>query len=324
MTTRSVVLGIGTYLPEQVVTNHDLAKRMDTSHDWIVERTGIHSRRVAKEGEYTSHLAIKAGQAALKSANLSASDIDLVIVATTTPDETMPSTATKVQYALGITNGGAFDLNAACSGFVYALHVADGMIVSGKAKRVLVIGAETFSRILDWSDRNTAILFGDGAGAVILEAQKGKGDNSDRGILYTAISSNGEYRDILKTDGGVSSSKTAGVVYMAGKEVFRHAVEKMSSITLEGMEKLGITGGDLNWIVPHQANYRILASVAKKLDIQDDKVVSTVKDHANTSAASIPLALAEILVKSQIRKGDLIAIPALGAGLTWGACILRW
>jgi 3-oxoacyl-[acyl-carrier-protein] synthase-3 len=324
MTKRSVVVGVGSYLPKQVMTNQEIAQRLDTSHEWIVERTGIHSRHIAQMGEFTSHLGAHAAREALANANLTAADIDVIVLATTTPDETMPSTATKVQHLLGMKQGAGFDVNAACSGFVYALHVADGLVLSGKAKRALVIGAETFSRILDWNDRGTCILFGDGAGAVILEAHEGKGDNSDRGILHTSVYSDGEYIDILKTTGGVSSSQTTGYVTMAGKEVFRHAVEKMSGASLDAMKKMNIDGDDVDWIVPHQANYRILSSTAKKLNIQEDKLISTVKHHANTSAASIPLALTEAQKNSRIQKGNLIVIPALGAGLTWGTCILRW
>ena len=324
MTKRSVVVGVGSYLPKQVMTNHEIAQRLDTSHEWIVERTGIHSRHIAQTGEFTSHLGAHAAREALANANLTSADIDVIVLATTTPDETMPSTATKVQHLLGMKQGAGFDVNAACSGFVYALHVADGLVLSGKAKRALVIGAETFSRILDWNDRGTCILFGDGAGAVILEAQEGKGDNSDRGILHTSVYSDGEYIDILKTTGGVSSTQTTGYVTMAGKEVFRHAVEKMSGASLDAMKKINIDGADVDWIVPHQANYRILSSTAKKLNIQEDKLISTVKHHANTSAASIPLALSEAQKNSRIQRGNLIVIPALGAGLTWGTCILRW
>lgn len=324
MIRRSVVVGAGSYLPEDIVTNHDLAARVDTSHEWIVERTGIHQRHIAKENEYTSDLASKASLVAIQNAGLKPDDIDLIIVATTTPDLTLPSTATKVQHMLGMKQGAAFDMNAACSGFVYALHVADALIVSGKAHRIVVVGAETYSRILDWSDRSTCILFGDGAGAVVLQGMEQEGTSADRGILFTAVHSDGEYGDILNSTGGISMTRSAGFITMSGKEVFRHAVDKMADITIKGLEKVGLSESDLNWLIPHQANWRIMASIAKRLNLNDNVVVSMVKDHANTSAASIPLALYEMVKKGSIIKGNLIAMPALGAGLTWGTCIIRW
>lgn len=324
MTLRSIVLGYGTYLPEQIVTNADLEKRMDTSDAWIVERTGIRQRHIAQEGELTSHLGAKAAAAALVNAGLNPDDIDLVLVATTTPDDTMPSTATKIQHQLGMTQGAAFDINAACSGFIYALTSADAYIRSGAAKRVLVIGAETYSRILNWEDRATCILFGDGAGALILEGCEQPGKSSDRGILFSRIFSDGQYHSILNTTGGVSSTREAGFLTMAGKEVFRHAVAKMSESVLEGLQALGLTAADSDWVIPHQANIRILHGVAKRLELNENKLISTVDKHANTSAASIPLALASAANTGKIVQGQLLVLPALGAGLTWGTCILRW
>jgi 3-oxoacyl-[acyl-carrier-protein] synthase-3 len=321
---RSVVKGYGTYLPRQILTNADLEKRMDTNDAWIVERTGIRQRHIAEEGELTSHLGAKAAQAALANAGLKADDIDLIVLATTTPDDTMPSTATKIQHRLGMTRGAAFDINAACSGFVYALATADSFIRSGSAKRVLVIGAETYSRILNWEDRTTCILFGDGAGALVLEAAQGSGKASDRGVLYCRIYSDGQYRSILNTTGGVSSTRTAGLLTMAGKEVFRHAVAKMADSVTEGLTALGLTIGDADWVIPHQANIRILQSISKRLGSDDKKTISTVDMHANTSAASIPLAIASAAGQGKIKQGQLLVMPALGAGLTWGACILRW
>lgn len=321
---RSVVVGCGSYLPATVLSNHDLAKRVDTNDDWIVERTGIRTRHIAAEGEFTSHLGAKAAKAALDNAGLKPGDIDLLVLATTTPDDTMPSTAVKVQHAIGMTRGAAFDVAAACSGFIYGLTIADSFIRSGQAKRVMVIGAETYSRIVDWSDRSTCILFGDGAGALILEASAQKGDSGDRGILHSVICSDGQYTDMLKTSGGVSSSQAAGVVTMNGREVFRHAVQKMADSVLESLSALRLVDSDLAWVVPHQANNRILQATAKRLNIDENKVISTVHAHANTSAASIPLAICHAVAKNMFKKGDLIALPALGAGLTWGACIMRW
>lgn len=321
---RAVVIGTGAHLPEKIMTNHDFSKTLDTSHEWIIERTGIVQRHIAAEGENTSDLATKAGAEALKNAGISPETIDLVILATTTPDDTMPSTASKVQHRLGITKGAAFDMNAACCGFVYAMSVANGFIVSGQAKRIMVIGAETYSRILNWEDRGTCILFGDGAAAVILEAQEGKGTNEDRGILFTGIHSDGQHTELLKTTGGISSTMTAGVLTMVGKEIFRHASSKMPASVEEGLQQLDLSKDDIAWLVPHQANMRILASVAQKLKIGEEKVITTVAMHANTSAASIPLALHQASQDGRIKKGDLIACPALGAGLTWGAILLRW
>lgn len=324
MKLRANVVGYGACLPEHAVTNAELAKKVDTSDEWIVERTGIRQRYIAAEGELTSHLGAKAAQAALANAKLKADDIDLVLVATTTPDDTMPATATKVQHQLGMTRGAAFDINAACSGYVYALTVADSFIRSGAAKRVLVIGAETYSRILDWSDRSTCILFGDGAAALVLEATEGKGDASDRGILFTRIYSDGQYHSILNTTGGVSSTRNAGFLTMQGKEVFRHAVAKMGDVIVEGLGALGLTAENVDWVIPHQANMRIMHGVEKRLGLKEGKLITTVDMHANTSAASIPLAIHFAAEKGLIKQGQILALPALGAGLTWGACILRW
>lgn len=321
---RAVVIGTGAYLPQRIMTNADLASIVDTNDEWITERTGIKQRHIAADGELTSDLAVKAAAQAISSAGIPADSIDLVLVATTTPDDTIPSTATKVQHRLGITKGAAFDINAACSGFVYAMSVANGFMLTGQARRVLVIGAETYSRIVDWKDRATCILFGDGAAAVLLEAQEQPGTITDRGVLYNGIQSDGQYANLLVTNGGVSSTGTAGTLFMAGKEVFRHAVAKMPASVEEGLAALGLSLESVDWLVPHQANMRILAGVAQKLGISEDKVVSTVSHHANTSAASIPLALHVASLDGRIKKGQLIACPALGAGLTWGCTILRW
>ncbi|MDE3060157.1 MAG: ketoacyl-ACP synthase III [Pseudomonadota bacterium] len=321
---RAVILGTGAYLPQRVMENADFEKMLETNHQWIVERTGIERRHIAAEGELTSDLATQAGKQALENAEVSPDDIDLVIVATTTPDDTMPATAVKVQHKLGMMRGAAFDVNAACSGFVYAMTVANSFIVSGQAKRVLVIGAETYSRILDWTDRTTCILFGDGAAALVLEAQEQPGTSNDRGILFAGIHSDGQYTHLLNTTGGVSSTMTAGKLYMAGKEIFRHAVIKMPEAVEEGMRALGLPASAVDWLVPHQANMRILNGVAQKLHVSEDKVISTVAGHANTSAASIPLALHAGSRDGRIKKGQLLACPALGAGLTWGCFIARW
>lgn len=318
----SVIKGYGSYLPKQLVTNKELATRVDTSDEWIVERTGITQRYIAEDGELTSSLGAKAAKNALMNAGIKPDDIDLVLVATTTPDNTLPSTATKIQNILGIRHGAAFDINAACSGFIYALTTAESFIKSGQAKRALVIGAETFSRILDWQDRSTCILFGDGAGAFVVEATEEKAEK--HGILFTKIYSDGAYGDILCTTGGVSSTKDAGFVTMNGKEVFRHAVEKMSGVVSEGLTTLGFTTDDVDWVIPHQANVRILQAVAKRLSITEDKLVSTVQIHANTSAASIPLAICQAISDGRVKRGQLLVLPALGAGLTWGTCIIRW
>jgi len=324
MVVRARVTGYGSYLPERILTNAEMETIVDTSDAWIVERTGIRQRHIAAKGEYTSHLGTKAAAAAIAKAGLEPNDIDLVLLATTTPDDTIPSSAIKIQHQLGMTRGAAFDINAACAGFVYGLATADSFIRSGSAKRVLVIGAETYSRIVDWKDRSTCILFGDGAGAVVLEASEGKGDNTDRGVLFARIYSDGQHHAILGTTGGVSSTGTSGVLTMAGKEVFRHGVARMAEGVEEGLTVLGMAPGDLDWLIPHQANVRIMQGVAKRLGVPEEKVVSTVDQHANTSAASIPLALDFAAEKGLLKPGQLLALPALGAGLTWGACILRW
>lgn len=324
MVRRAVITGWGAYLPERIVTNDELAQTIDTNDEWIRERTGICQRHVAATGEFTSDLAAKAGRKALDKAGLGAEDIDLIIVATSTPDDTLPATAAKVQHKLGITRGAAFDINAVCSGFLYALTNADAFIASGKAKTVLVIGAETYSRILDWNDRGTCILFGDGAGAVVLQAQEGAGTNADRGILTSEIHCDGQYAPLLGSSGGVSSTQTAGFLFMHGKEIFRHAVGKMADSVEHCLQDVGLTTNDIQWLVPHQANMRILQATAKRLNIPEERVILTVAEHANTSAASIPLALSIAADAGKFSPGDLIAAPALGAGLTWGACLLRW
>lgn len=323
MTLRAVVRGVGHYLPERVVPNAEFEKTLDTSNEWIVSRSGIERRHFAADGQTTSDLAIRAAKAALEQAGMDAGDLDAIIVATSTSDLTFPSTATMVQSALGNTTGFAFDVQAVCAGFVYALSNANALIVSGQAKTVLVIGAETFSRILDWTDRGTCVLFGDGAGALILSAEEGTGTNADRGILATDLNSDGRYRDILYVDGGVSTNST-GVLRMEGKEVFRHAVEKLAETVDKALSKVGLHHEDIDWVVPHQANIRIIQATAKKLGVIMDKVVVTVQDHGNTSAASIPLALSVGVQNGQIKKGDLVVTEAIGGGLAWGSVVLRW
>ena len=324
MVTRSVVVGCGSYLPEHVVTNKELATRVDTSDEWITQRTGIKVRHIAAEGEKTSDLALAAARRALAAANMSADEIDLIVMATSTPDETFPATATRVQAALDMKNGAAFDVQAVCSGFIYALNVADNFIRVGQAKTALVIGAETFSRILDWTDRTTCVLFGDGAGAVVLRAAEGTGSCADRGILSSHIHSDGRQHDMLYVDGGPSSTGTVGHLRMAGREVFRHAVTNMAAVIGEALEANGLTAADIDWLVPHQANRRILDSTAQKLNLDPKKVVVTVDHHANTSAASIPLALCEAVADGRIRPGQIVVMEAMGGGFTWGATIARW
>jgi 3-oxoacyl-[acyl-carrier-protein] synthase III len=321
---RSIITGTGAYLPERVVHNNDLPASLETNHEWIVERTGIVERHIAAEGQFTSDLATRAARDALQNAGVDANSIELIIVATTSPDETLPSTATKVQQQLGITSGAAFDIGAACSGFVYALSVADSFIRTGTFKRILVIGAETYSRIVDWTDRTTCILFGDGAGAVVIEAGEGTGSTADRGILSAIMNSDGRYLDILKSTGGPSSTQTVGTLYMSGKEVFKHAAFKMPSATEASLQAVGLTTADIDWLVPHQANVRILQAVGQKLGVEESRVISTVAGHANTSAASIPLALHTGVMDGRIKQGQLLACPALGAGLTWGCALIRW
>lgn len=321
---RAVVISTGAYLPERIVSNAELPAHLDTSHEWIVERTGILQRHIAADGENTSDLAFAAGREAIANAGVAPASIDLVILATTTPDDTMPSTASKVQHRLGITGGAAFDVNAACSGFVYAMTIAHSFIAAGQAQRVLVIGAETYSRILDWNDRSTCILFGDGAAAVLLDAQEGAGTADDRGILFSRMHSDGQYTELLKTTGGISSTKTAGTLFMSGKDIFRHAVSKMPAAVEEGLSALSLPADAIDWLVPHQANMRILQGVGQKLRIAESKVVATVPQHANTSGASIPLALHQAASDGRLKNGHLVACPALGAGLTWGCTLLRW
>lgn len=321
---RSVVSGTGSYLPLKILTNRELEKKVDTSDEWIIERTGIKQRHIAADDEVTSDLAVHAATRALEAAGLEAQDIDLIILATSTADQTFPSTATTVQRKLGITSGAAFDIQAVCSGFVYALTTADNFIKAGQAKHVLVIGAEIFSRILDWEDRATCVLFGDGAGAVVLSAQDGAGDNADQGMLASRIHSDGRYNDLLYVDGGVSSTGTVGHLRMKGREVFRHAVVNLASVVGEVLEDSNMTSEDIDWIVPHQANKRILDGTARKLKVDPDKVVVTVQKHANTSAASIPLALDEAVRDGRITRGQVVILEAMGGGFTWGACLLRW
>jgi 3-oxoacyl-[acyl-carrier-protein] synthase-3 len=323
MTIRSVVVGLGHYLPERVVPNSEFEATLDTSDEWIKSRSGIERRHFAAEGETTSDLATKAARNALADAGLTANDLDAIVLATSTADLTFPSAATMVQAALGMNRGFAYDVQAVCAGFIYAMANANALIVSGQAKRIMVIGAETFSRIMDWSDRSTCVLFGDGAGAVILEAQDGKGDKTDRGILSVDLNSDGQHRDILYVDGGVST-QTTGFLRMQGKEVFRHAVEKLAQTATTAMEKAGIANADVDWIVPHQANIRIIQGTAKKLGLSMDNVVVTVQDHGNTSAASIPLALSVGVERGQIKRGDVVVTEAIGGGLAWGAVVLRW
>lgn len=323
MTLRAVVRGVGHYLPERIVPNAELEALVETSDEWIRTRSGIERRHFAAEGETTSDLAAKAALAALAHAGLAASDIDAIVLATSTADLTFPSAATMVQAKIGMTGGFAFDLQAVCAGFVYALSTANGMILSGQARRVLVIGAETFSKLMDWNDRTTCVLFGDGAGALVLEAEDLPGTAADRGILATDLHSDGRFKDLLYVDGGVSTGLT-GKLRMQGKEVFRHAVEKLAATAHAALEKIGLTGEDVDWIVPHQANIRIIEGTAKRMQLPMDRVVVTVQDHGNTSAASIPLALSVGVERGQIKTGDLIVTEAIGGGLAWGAVVLRW
>lgn len=320
---RAVVQGVGHYLPDRIVPNAWFAETLDTSDEWIRSRSGIERRHFAADGQTTSDLATRAANAALADAGLQGSDIDAIILATSTADMTFPSAATMVQNSIGNTTGYAFDVQAVCAGFVYALAQANALIVSGQADRVLVIGAETFSRIMDWTDRSTCVLFGDGAGALILAGEDGKGDASDRGILATDLNSDGRYRDLLYVDGGVATQNT-GKLRMEGKEVFRHAVEKLAATADVALAKAGLTAADVDWVVPHQANIRIIQSTARKLGVDMERVVVTVQDHGNTSAASIPLALSVGKARGQIKTGDLVVTEAIGGGLAWGAVVLRW
>ena len=322
MTVRAVVKGIGHYLPDRIVTNKDLEALVETTDEWIRSRSGIERRHFAADGQMTSDLATRAARAALHDAGLVPSDIDAIIVATSTPDLTFPSVATMVQGLLGMTRGFAFDVQAVCAGFVFALSNAQALIVSEQARRVLVIGAETFSRLMDWKDRSTCVLFGDGAGAVIVEAGTGLGGNADRGILATDLHSDGRYKDLLYVDGGVSTG-TTGHLRMQGKEVFRHAVEKLAQTAHSALDKIGLTGADVDWIVPHQANLRIISATAQRMNVPMDRVVVTVQDHGNTSAASIPLALSVGRDRGQLNPGDLIVTEAIGGGLAWGSVVIR-
>ena len=320
--TRAVVRGVGHYLPERVVENEEFVSIVDTSDEWIRSRSGIERRHFAAEGETTSDMAAKAARAALDMAGMDASDVDAIVLATSTADLTFPSAATMVQAKLG-TGGFAFDIQAVCAGFVFALSNANALIVSGQAKRVLVIGAETFSRILDMTDRTTCVLFGDGAGALLLEAEDGTGERTDRGVLATDLNSDGRFRDILYVDGGIST-QTTGHLRMQGKEVFRHAVEKLAATARESLEKVGMTGDDVDWIVPHQANLRIIKGTASRMSVPMERVIVTVQDHGNTSAASIPLALSVGHARGQIQKGQVLVMEAIGGGLAWGSVVLRW
>src|SRR5215212_896801 len=321
---RSVVLGCGSYLPERRVSNEDLTKIVDTSDEWIVQRTGIRERHIAAEGELTSDLGIAAARAALAHAQVDAQSIDLIVMATSTPDNTFPASAVAVQAALGITQGAAFDLQAVCSGFVYALATVDGLLRTGVHRRALVIGAETFSRILDWTDRGTCVLFGDGAGAVVLEAQTEPGKSSDRGVLTTHLRSDGRHKSKLYVDGGPSSTQTVGLLRMEGREVFKHAVGMITDVIVDAFNATGVTADDIDWFIPHQANKRIIDASAHKLHIAPHKVVLTVDLHGNTSAASIPLALSVAVADGRVKKGDLVLLEAMGGGFTWGSALLRW
>lgn len=321
---RSVIVGCGSYLPERVMTNADLAEIVDTSDEWIVARSGIRQRHIAAEGQTTGDLAEAAARDALKHAGLEPSDIDLIVLATATPDNTFPATATAVQARLGIRNGAAFDIQAVCSGFIYGLATADNFLKAGQFKRALVIGAETFSRILDWEDRTTCVLFGDGAGAVVLEAQDGAGTSDDRGILTSHLHADGRHHDLLYVDGGPSSTQTVGHLRMSGKEVFRHAVVNLSAVINEALEATGLDADAIDWVIPHQANKRILDGTARKLKLDPAKVVVTVDRHGNTSAASVPLAMTEAIRDGRIKRGDLLLLEAMGGGFTWGSALVRW
>jgi 3-oxoacyl-[acyl-carrier-protein] synthase-3 len=321
---RSVALGCGSYLPGRVLTNAELARTVDTSDEWIVQRTGIHERRIAAPGELTSEMALHAARAALAHAKVDAQAIDLIVLATSTPDQTFPASAVSVQAGLGITHGAAFDLQAVCSGFIFGLATADGLLRTGMYKRALVIGSESFSRILDWKDRTTCVLFGDGAGAIVLEAQEQPGTREDRGLLTTRLRSDGRYKTKLYVDGGPSSTQTVGRLRMEGRDVFRHAVGMITDVVEDVFRDTGYTADDLNWFVPHQANKRIIDASAHKLGIAPEKVVMTLDRHGNTSAASIPLALCDAVTDRRVKRGDLVLLEAMGGGFTWAAGLLRW
>jgi 3-oxoacyl-[acyl-carrier-protein] synthase III len=321
---RSVVLGCGSYLPSRVLTNDELAKTVNTSDEWIVQRTGIHERRIAADGETTSDMALHAAKSALAHAKVDAQSIDLIVLATSTPDNTFPASAVTVQAGLGITHGAAFDLQAVCSGFVYGLATVDGLLRTGAFRRALVVGSETFSRILDWKDRTTCVLFGDGAGAVVLDAQQLPGTREDRGILTSHLRSDGRHKEKLYVDGGPSSTQTVGHLRMEGRDVFRYAVGAITDVIEAVFHDTGYNANDIDWFVPHQANKRIIDGAAHKLGIAPEKVVMTLDRHGNTSAASIPLALADAVTDRRIKRGDLILLEAMGGGFTWGATLLRW
>lgn len=321
---RSLVTGCGSYLPERVVTNADLAQNLDTSDEWIRQRTGIRERRVVADGELTSDIGVKAAESALVMAAVDPAELDLIVCATSTPDETFPATATQIQARLGARRGAAFDVQAVCTGFIYALAVADNFVRLGQARNALVIGAETFSRILDWEDRTTCVLFGDGAGAVVLQGIECEDRADERGLLSTHLYADGRYHDALYVDGGPSSTGTVGHVRMQGREVFRHAVVRMAEAIDAALEANGLTPGDIDWLIPHQANLRIIEAMARRLNLPDERVVVTVDRHANTSAASIPLALRQALDDRRIKPGDLILMEAMGGGFTWGSALLRW
>ena len=321
---RSVVRGCGAYLPERVVTNEELALRVDTSDAWIWQRTGIRERRIAAEGETTADIATAAAVAALEDARLEAKDIDLIILATATPDNTFPATATTIQSRLGMHHGAAFDIHAVCSGFIYALATADNFLCSGQYRRALVIGAETFSRIIDWDDRTTCVLFGDGGGAVVLESEAQSGTNADRGVLMTKLRSDGRYKEMLYVDGGPSTTQTVGHLRMRGREVFRSAVTLLSEVVEDALESAGLSAAQIDWFVPHQANKRIIDAMARKLNVPLERVVTTIEHHANTSAASIPLALRAAAEEQKIHPGQLVLMEAMGGGFTWGAALVRW
>jgi 3-oxoacyl-[acyl-carrier-protein] synthase III len=320
---RSLLIGCGAYLPERILSNAELASKVDTSDEWITKRTGIRQRHVAADGELTSHLALHAAREAIAAAGIDTQEIDLIVLATTTPDDTFPSTATKVQAGLGLGHGAAFDVQAVCAGFIYALAVADNFIRAGQAKTALVIGAETFTRLLDWEDRSTCVLFGDGAGAVVLQAHEGNGSAADYGVLSTHLHSDGRERDILYVDGGPSSTGTTGHVRMAGQEVYKHAVSKLAAVIDEALAANGLSVDDVDWLVPHQANRRIIDGMAKRMDMSSDKVIVSIDRHANTSAASVPLALCEAVRDGRIKSGDLVLVEAIGGGLAWGAGLVR-
>jgi 3-oxoacyl-[acyl-carrier-protein] synthase III len=322
---RSLVLGCGGYLPERIVTNAELARTLDTSDAWIVQRTGIRERRVAAKGELTSDLAVHAAERALQSSRRKAADIDLLVLATATPDNTFPATATRVAARIGMAAGQpAFDVQAVCTGFIYALAVADNFLRLGQAKRALVVGAETFSRILDWHDRSTAVLFGDGAGAIVLEAMPSNGSIEERGVLATHLHADGSGYELLEVDGGPSSTGTTGLLRMSGREIYRHAVTRLAEVVDETLAGAGLKQGDIDWLVPHQANARIIESMGRRLSLPPERVVLTIDRHANTSAASVPLALAEAAGDGRLKPGQLVLMEAMGGGLTWGAALVRW